>query len=246
MIAVVAAATASTGIRRSSLRGAVPATTATRTSAAGATMVIAALLLRRLSLRWGATADEVSLPLPGDDLHERTNLVATRAITIAASPAEIWPWIVQLGQGRGGFYSYDALENLLGCDIHSADVIVPEWQHVDVGSEIRLAPAVPLTVVHVEPGHALVLRGGVGIGQVPAPYDFTWAFVLLDGAAGGSRLLVRERYQYLRWWSALLVEPVEFVSLVMSLRMLRGLRDRSVKGAPPPSSGTNQPIERQD
>jgi hypothetical protein len=193
----------------------------------GTASVMAALLLRRQALRWGATDDEVAMTVPGDRTLDRAELVATRAISIAASPSEVWPWIAQLGQGRGGFYSYDALENLLGCDIHSADAIVPAWQHIAVGDEIRLAPTVSLTVAHVDPGRAIVLRGGPPMGPVSAPYDFTWAFVLIDQPPGGSRLLVRERYQYLNWWSALVVEPVELVSLVMTQRMLRGIRDRT-------------------
>ena len=70
------------------------------------------------------------------------------------------------------------------------------------------------------------------MGPVSAPYDFTWAFVLIDQPPGGSRLLVRERYQYLNWWSALVVEPVELVSLVMTQRMLRGIRDRTCQAQP--------------
>jgi len=194
----------------------------------GATSVIGALLIRRQALRWGAADDDVTCAMPGDDIAGRADLVATRAIAIAAPAADVWPWIAQLGQGRGGFYSYDFLENLVGCDIHSADAVLPEWQHVEVGDEIRLAPAVPLTVAHVEHGRAIVLRGGVPMGPASPPYDFTWAFLLLDQPGGTSRLLVRERYSYSRWWSALLVEPVELVSLVMTLRMLRGIRDRAL------------------
>jgi hypothetical protein len=66
------------------------------------------------------------MSLPGDDPVAHTNITGTRAISIAGGPAAVWPWIAQLGQGRGGFYSYDFLENLIGCDIHSADRIVPE------------------------------------------------------------------------------------------------------------------------
>ena len=118
------------------------------------------------------------MALSGDELIVRADLTATRAITVRAAAAEVWPWIAQLGQGRGGFYSYDLLENLLGCDIHSADRIAPEWQHVAVGNEIRLAPKVPLIVTTSEPGRALVLRGGVPMGETAPPYDFTWSFVL--------------------------------------------------------------------
>ena len=104
------------------------------------------LLARPRQLRWGATDQERDDSLPGDELVANADLSATRAITIRASADQVWPWIAQLGQGRGGFYSYDFLENLIGCDIHSADRIVPEWQHVAVGDEVRLAPEVALDV----------------------------------------------------------------------------------------------------
>ena len=72
-----------------------------------------------------------------------------------------------------------------------------------------------------------MLRGGIPIGSAPAPYDFTWAFVLLDGPDTTTRLVVRERYGYARRWAALIVEPAELISFVMSTRMLRGIKDRA-------------------
>jgi hypothetical protein len=185
------------------------------------------LFARPWHLRWGATAHECGMPLPGDDLIVSPDLTATRAITVRASAGQVWPWIAQLGQGRGGFYSYDFLENLAGCDIHSADRIVPRWQDIKVGDEIKLAPAVGLGVAALEPERSLVLRGGIPVGNTPPPYDFTWAWVLRDEPDGTSRLLVRERYAYTRPWARFLVEPVEAVSFVMSQKMLRGIRDRA-------------------
>jgi len=182
-------------------------------------------------LRWGASDEESRAALPGDDLVEEPHLSATRAITVRASAGEVWPWIAQIGQGRGGLYSYDVLENLVGCDIHSADRIVPEWQAVRVGDEFRLHPEVGLEVAAVDPGRSLVIRGGVRMGDAPPPYAFTWAFVLHEAPAGRTRLLVRERYRYKRRWAPLLVEPVEAVSFVMSRRMLRGIRDRAERMA---------------
>ena len=185
------------------------------------------LLARPRHLRWGASARECEASLPGDDLIVSADLVATRAITVRTSAGRVWPWIAQLGQGRGGFYSYDFLENLAGCDIHSADRIVPEWQDIKIGDQIKLAPAVGLEVIALEPGRSLVLRGGVPMGTAPPPYDFTWAWVLRDEPDGTARLLVRERYAYTRPWARFLVEPVEAVSFVMSQKMLRGIRDRA-------------------
>src|SRR6266540_6479324 len=206
-------------------------------AAAGAAVIGSAaaylLVVRRWQLRWGATDEERDATLDGDDLIPNPDLTATRAITVHAPAERVWPWIAQLGQGRGGFYSYDALENLVGCDIHSADRIVTEWQDLKVGDQVKLHPEVGLGVAVVEPGRALVLRGGVPMGAVPPPYDFTWAFVAHQQPEGTTRLLVRERYTYTQRWAPLLVEPVAAVAFVMSQRMLRGIRDRAEQGSRP-------------
>jgi hypothetical protein len=153
--------------------------------------------------------------------------LTTRAVTVRVAADGVWPWIAQLGQARGGFYSYDVLENLVGCDIHSAERVVPEWQSIDVGDAVHLHPEVSLIAAVVQQGRALVLRGGVPIGRMAPPYDFTWAFVLRDQADGSTRLVVRERYGYSRGWARLLVEPAELISFVMSQRMLRGIKERA-------------------
>src|SRR5512132_1721009 len=209
-----------------------------RRAAAGAAVIGTAvagyiLLVRRWQLRWGATDEEHHAILAGNDLIPNPDLTATRAITVHAPADQVWPWIAQLGQGRGGFYSYDVLENLVGCDIHSADRIVPEWQDLKVGDQVKLAPEVGLGVAVVEPGRALVLRGGVPMGAVPPPYDFTWAFVLQEQPDGTTRLLVRERYGYTQRWAPLLVEPVAVVAFVMGQRMRRGIRDRAERAGRP-------------
>ena len=194
-------------------------------AAAAGTFVV---LVRSRCLRWGATDPEVVWPLAGDDLIPNPNLTATRAITVDACSDRVWPWIAQLGQGRGGFYSYDFLENLVGCDIHSADRIVDEWQHVGVGDQVKLAARAPvsLEVAAREPGQWLVLRGASAATN-PPPFDFTWAFVLRGQSNGSTRLLVRERYGYKRSWARLMVEPVQAISFVMTQKMLRGIRDRA-------------------
>jgi hypothetical protein len=165
------------------------------------------LLARSRQLEWGATDKESEGRLFGDDLIADPDVIATRAISVRASADQVWPWVAQLGQGRGGFYTYDSLENLVGCDIHSADRIHPEWQDVAVGDEVKLYPEGPLDVVALEPGRSLVIRGGVPMGNTPPPYDFTWAFVVREQSDGTTRLVVRERYAYTRPWAPLLVEP---------------------------------------
>jgi hypothetical protein len=188
-----------------------------------------ALSARTRLLRWGATDEEIAGPQPGDDLISAC-VTATRAITIRRTPDAIWPWIAQLGQGRGGFYSYDSLENLLGFDIHSAERVVPEWQQLEVGDEVRLAATVGLKAAIVDPGRALVLEGSLPIARRP-PFDSTWAFILSGQPDGTTRLLSRERYGYKRWWAPLVVEPTQAISFVMSRKMLLGIRDRA-EGSP--------------
>jgi hypothetical protein len=201
--------------------------TARTAAITGASLGAAALVRGRL-LRWGATDAEIAAVQPGDEFIADANVTATRAITIRRSPELVWPWIAQLGQGRGGFYSYDRLENLLGLDIHSADRVVPEWQQLEVGDQVRLAPAVALKAAIVEPGRALVLEGALPLAQAP-PFDSTWAFILCEQPDGSTRLLSRERYGYKRWWAPLVVEPTQAASFVMSRKMLLGIRDRAEK-----------------
>lgn len=190
-------------------------------------VVTLGFLFRRFYLRWGATNAEVEGGLPGDDFLRVADLQATRAVSIEAPAHAVWPWLAQMGQGRGGLYSYDFLENLAGLDIHSADRIHPEWQDIKSGDRFHLAPAASadLEVGLVDTGSALVLR--VPPDSPPGPFDFTWAFILRPQSDGTTRLLVRERYAYRRWWTPCMVEAVEVVSFVMSRRMLYGIRSRA-------------------
>ena len=204
-----------------------------RLIALGSAAAAAIAFLRGRYLRWGATDEEAYMALAGDELLPDADLTATRAVTVRAAAAGVWPWIAQLGQGRGGFYSYDFLENLVGCDIHSADRVVPEWQDIKVGDQVKLHPEVGLGVAVVEQGSALVLRGGVPMGTVPPPYDCTWAFVVREQPDRTTRLLARERYVYTQRWAGFVVEPVAVVAFVMTQRMLRGIRDRAERGGEP-------------
>lgn len=206
---------------------AAPARSTTALAVCGAAAGVLAVVVRNRLLRWGATGAEVDMVLPGDALLRHADLCSTRAITVDAPPAVVWPWVAQLGQGRGGFYSYDGLENLLGCDIHSADQILPDLPPPVVGGEFRLHPDVALNVAVVEAGRALVVTGAVPMGTVPVPCASTWAFILLDGPDGTTRLVTRERYLYLRPLAGVLLEPVALASFVMTERMLRGIRDRA-------------------
>ncbi|WP_306628670.1 hypothetical protein [Arthrobacter sp. B1I2] len=137
-----------------------------------------------------------------------------------------------MGQRRGGLYSYDFLENLVGLDIHSADRIHSEWQDIKVGDPVHLAPtdSSSLEVGLLEPERALVLR--IPPSAAAGPFDFTWAFILQPKPDGTTRLVVRERYAYRQWWARFLVETVEVASFVMSLRMLHGIRNRAEESSP--------------
>ena len=114
--------------------------------ALGTGLALYHVVMRPWQLNWGATQTEARRRYPGDELVPHPAYQTTRAISIRTPVAEIWPWLVQIGYQRGGFYSYDRLENMSGLDITSADRIVPEYQHLAVGDSIRIAPETPLTV----------------------------------------------------------------------------------------------------
>jgi uncharacterized protein YndB with AHSA1/START domain len=162
------------------------------------------LVFRPWHLRWGATPEDVRKRLPGDELVPHPTVESTRAVTIRAPAREVWRWLVQLGQDRGGFYSYNFLENLAAADIHNADRIVPEMQHLKVGDFVPMAPAewgIPtagFTVVGIEPERAIVWRQGwpedvENLGPSEAASRGTWAFVLEELDEGTTRLILRER-----------------------------------------------------
>ena len=131
------------------------------------------VLLRHRCLTWGATPDEVARVLPGDELLGTADIVSTRAVTIDAPPDAVWPWLVQMGSGRGGAYTYDWIENLFGLGMHSANEVLPQFQDVNVGDEMQLGPNRPKMRVEVMDAGAGVhgpVRGrnlGVDLRAVP-------------------------------------------------------------------------------
>jgi len=125
---------------------------------------------RRWYLTWGATAQEVTAGLPGDELLGDPDLQSTRAISIGAPSGAVWPWLVQMGSGRGGAYTYDWIENLFGLGMHSADQILPQFQQLTVGDVLPLGPTGPGMRVEIcEPGRAPLRRGRLGLELRPAP-----------------------------------------------------------------------------
>jgi hypothetical protein len=178
-------------------------------------------LLRERVLNWGATADETSRRLPGDDLLEDADLVATRAVRIDAPPSAVWPWLVQMGPGRAGAYTYDWIENLFGLNMHSADRIHPEWQRLAVGDVLRSGPGKPgMRVEVLEPERALTTRSEAG--------DWVWTFALAPDD-GGTRLISRNRISMQgaavgQQLGMLVMEPG---SLIMERKMLLGIKQRA-------------------
>ncbi|RPF20770.1 hypothetical protein [Myceligenerans xiligouense] len=182
--------------------------------------------------RWGATDDEVVAVLPGDDHLREPATQFTRAITIDVPPCNVWPWVVQIGADRGGFYSYEWLENLFGLGIRNARDIVAEWQDLHVGDLVRASRdrGGGWYVVELRPDEAMVLRvADAAAGRPvrrdePAGGEFLWTFALRDTQDGRTRLLLRERSVFRAWLLKSLMVPVTEISFLMSRRMLLGIK----------------------
>ena len=190
------------------------------------------LVWRNSCLTWGATPEEVARSMPGDALLTEPDVETTRAITIEAEPSAVWPWIVQMGSSRGGAYTYDWIENLLGLDMHSADEILPEFQDLAVGDVEPLGSHGPsLRVEILDHDRALVLRSDDG--------NWVWAFGLYP-VDRGTRLVSRNRIAApddkptTRVMNALL-EPG---SLIMERKMLIGIRQRAERRGTAAPMGT--------
>lgn len=205
-----------------------------RTAAAGAAALAGyALLVRRLRPwynRWGTTPEELRKPLPGDALMRPEGAVSNHAVTIHAPAEEVWPWLAQMGQDRGGFYSYTWLENGLAlAGMRNAGRIHPEWQDLKAGDRVRLASRrvwgdLPLLeVTEVVPNRHLVLRG--------------WgAFVLEPIDARTTRLIIRSHGDpnphgaVRKAVDTLVFEPAHFI---MERRMLLGIKERAERSSAP-------------
>lgn len=171
--------------------------------AAVAGLVVARNLLQPVYSRWGATDEELAAFYPGDDLSKDAMYHATHAVTIAATPAVIWPWFVQLGQDRAGFYSYTVLENLVGAQMPNVERIVPEFQvERKVGETLPLAPPgladdIAAQVVAVcETQRALVLVAPGDWANVQAggiALHGTWSFTLVPVDQYQTRVIARWR-----------------------------------------------------
>jgi hypothetical protein len=194
----------------------------TKTTMRGITSAVAFILYRRLLrmplLTWGATAEEADARLPGDALLENPDGVATRAITIDAPASAVWPWLAQMGPSpRGGAYTYDWIENLLGLNMHSTDRVLPEYQHPVVGDSLGYGSNT-MTYRLVEPEHALATQSANG--------NWVWAFVLRE-QDGKTRLISRNRFRLPKLKDKIGMIPMEPASLVMERKMLLGIKERA-------------------
>jgi len=178
-------------------------------------------------MTWGATTAEQRMTLPGDAFVPTPAAQSTRAITINAPAGEVWRWLIQLGQDRGGFYSYDWLENLFGINVHSADAIRPGWQQRAEGETVPLMPAGFLGITGArrgppaipDPGRALVLKG--------------WgAFVIQPVDDHTSRLIARDRQASANVLTRLIMDPVY---ATMERQTLRGIKARAEGHPNPPA-----------
>lgn len=181
-------------------------------------------MLHPWMMTWGATPAEQHMALPGDGLVPNPATESTRAITINAPADAVWQWLIQVGQDRGGFYSYDWLENLFGTNIHTTNAIHPEWQVRVTGEKVPLMPtgflgSPPDYGPHaiVDPGRSLILT--------------QWgAFVLQPLDAQRTRLIVRDRAPSTNLFNRLIFDPLVFT---MEVREMRGIKARA-EGSPDP------------
>ncbi len=171
---------------------------------------------RPYHVHWGATAAEVAMDLPGDQfLTDAVYATSTRAVTIHAPAPVVWSWLVQIGQGRGGWYSYTWLENLFGAEMENVDAIVPSLQALQVGDPILYTEmGLHATVALVDPGRTLALEGG-------------WSFNLLSIDSQTTRLIVRYPAIDPPIYYYTLLEPAHFV---MESGMLLGIKQRAEAG----------------
>lgn len=209
----------------------------------GALLMTAGFLLPFLISRyrtWGATDEEVKQSLPGDDLVPNSKGDYTHAVTIQAPAVDVWPWLAQIGQGRGGFYSYEWLENLVGSRIKNADRIIPEFQNLKVGDSIRIHPqgGCPYRVAGIDPGRVLILGMRIDkvagsapeiLGTAPKKYqNSSWVFFLDELDEGTTRLISRSRNDWNRSLSnALIFGFLGPISFVMDRKMLLGIKHRA-------------------
>jgi hypothetical protein len=203
-------------------------------AAVGVGVLVAGIARARLR-NWGATRAEIEAAHAGDDLVAGPVTTSTYAVTVEAPADIVWSWLVQIGQDRGGMYSYEWLENLFGLDIHNTNQIRQDWQHLAGGDQVRVVPRGKLgmregyafRVSQVEPPRALVLRQ-----QPPEhPWDSSWAFLIVPVSAERTRLLSRSRTAKTAGAAGVAArigaEVMGPIILLMTRKMLLGIKERA-------------------
>jgi hypothetical protein len=184
---------------------------------------------------WGTVGTEAADELPGDELVPEPKWSYTLGVGIEAPAEAVWPWIAQIGQGRGGFYTYQTLENLVGCRISNASEVLPEHQHPAVGDDIHLHPTVSMRLEIVDPPRSLVLVGSSEqFGTGDSRGRSTWQFVVRPAPDGGSRLVTRGRYDFSQGWKGRLAFgrfPLEVITFVMSRKMMLEIKRLAERAA---------------
>jgi hypothetical protein len=194
-------------------------------------LFVTAPLWRRWHLHWGATPAEVAAALPGDELVPVSHFTATRAVTVNAPPEAVWPWLMQVGYRRAGFYSYDLLDNL---GRPSASTVLPQWQHLHDGDITAPmanppTPATSFVIAHADPPEQLVW----------AKPDSTWCWSLHAMPDGRTRLVTRLRQRYRATpATAATIVLAEFGDFPMMRKMLLGIKRRAETAA---TAGTSPP-----
>jgi len=185
---------------------------------------IPAVVLQPWHSQWGATDEETSTKLPGDELIPSAAYQATLGVTVSAPPEQIWPWLVQMGADRGGLYSYSWFESLMNCTMHNANQVIPEFQNPQIGDLVRMCPGEfgpsPHEIADIQPNRAFIFGGRDDSG---AHWKSTWQFVLVSQDANHTRLLLRLRSADYSSFSAAL-EPAFFL---MERRRLQGIQERA-------------------
>lgn len=206
----VAAVVSTAAVVRSVVHRRRPSVAATIGTTAGGLYFAAA---RPWMRSWGATKDEAETALPGDEfVQDAPWAEQTRAITIDAPVDEVWPWLAQIGQDRAGFYSYEWLENLAGCQMHNAERVHSEWQHRTVGDQVPLHPNGGLRLLRFDRNEALAMDGGWNLALKPIDPDT-------------SRLFARSR-QRRNAAGAFYVALIELPHFIMERKMLLGIKQR--------------------
>jgi hypothetical protein len=206
-----------------------------------ATTVLLSPVVRRWYNHWGADRYERRRRLPGDSRVPQPRLEYTRAITIHAPASLVWAYVVQIGQERAGLYSYEGLENLIGCDMRNTEQVVPEWQQIKIGDKVRLGPkGYPVyKVASIEPGRALVMAGAdpktEAVTEISEPppenyTNFVWSLVVETIYDHVTRLISRARLDYSPEPSNEIIwhffEPVNFVMERKMMQSIKRLAER--------------------